>query len=207
MPEQQSALAASYEVGQIGAVQGAPAVEIHERLAPSLVQISGWPDSFSGTCDKLRAALNIEIPGDLTRAVTNNDRSVFRVGPERLLFTGPSDDQALQSFDESILGEEGCVTDISHSRTLIRISGPATRTLLNRGLPVDLDNDLFPVGAFAQSSIHHIPVLVHRADHSTESGDQCCVFDVYVSREYAVTFWEWLIEAAQALGAQVTEAR
>lgn len=203
MPEQQSALAASYKVGQIGAVQGAPSVEIHERLAPSLVQISGWPNSFNSTCEKLQAALNIEMPDDLKHAVSDRDRSVFRVGPERLWLTGPSDDQALQSFDESILGEEGCVTDISHSRTLIRISGPATRTLLNRGLPVDLDNDLFPVGAFAQSAIHHIPVLVHR----TESEDQCCVFDVYISREYAVTFWEWLIEAAQALGAQVTEAK
>lgn len=203
MPEQQSALAASYKVGPIGVVSGTPSVEIHERLAPSLVQISGWPDSFNSTCNKLKGALDIEIPGDLTRAVTDNDRSVFRVGPERLWLTGPSDDQALQSFDESILGEEGCMTDISHSRTVIRISGPATRTLLNRGLPVDLDNEVFPSGSFAQSAIHHIPVLVHR----TDSGDQCCVFDVYISREYAVTFWEWLIEAAQALGAQVTEAK
>lgn len=203
MPEQQSALAASYKVGPIGVVSGTPSVEIHERLAPSLVQISGWPDSFNSACDKLKGALDIEIPGDLTRAVTHNDKSVFRVGPERLWLTGPSDDQALQSFDESILGEEGCLTDISHSRTVIRISGPATRTLLNRGLPVDLDNEVFPVGAFAQSAIHHIPVLVHR----TDSDDQCCIFDVYISREYAVTFWEWLIEAAQALGAQVTEAK
>jgi sarcosine oxidase subunit gamma len=64
-----------------------------------------------------------------------------------------------------------------------------------------LDDDVFPPGSFAQSVIHHVPVLIHRAD-----GEGARVFDAYVTREYAVAFWEWLIKAVEPLGGQVKEA-
>jgi sarcosine oxidase subunit gamma len=68
-------------------------------------------------------------------------------------------------------------------------------------LPVDLDDDVFPPDSFAQSVIHHIPVLIHRVD---AAGEQ--VFDAYVTREYAVTFWELVVKAVEPLGGQVKEA-
>jgi sarcosine oxidase gamma subunit len=48
--------------------------------------------------------------------------------------------------------------------------------------------------------IHHIPVLVHRVELD---GDDA--FDVYVTCDYAVSFWEWLTDAAQSLGYEIRE--
>lgn len=67
------------------------------------------------------------------------------------------------------------VTEIDHSRTVIRVRGPEARTLLNRGLPIDLENSAFPEHVFVQSVIHHVPVLVHRLPSQTDP-----VFELHV---------------------------
>jgi sarcosine oxidase subunit gamma len=85
---------------------------------------------------------------------------------------------------------------------VINLKGPAVRVLLNRGLPIDLDSASFPVDSFAQSLIDHIPVLVHRAGADDVGG-----FDVYVPREYAVSFWEWLTDAAEPLGCEIGKSK
>ena len=90
------------------------------------------------------------------------------------------------------------MTRLGHGRTVLRVTGPESDLLLNRGLPVDLDPEVFPANAFAQSAIHHMHVMVHRVDIAGE-----LAFDVYVSREVAISFWEWLTEAAAPLGCEI----
>jgi len=198
MPDQRSALAAVYRPGRIGTREGAAGVAIHERLGRTLVQVSGWPGGFDPTCRKLEALCNCRMPHDGRTAVSEGMRSIFRVAPERLWLAGPEDDETLRRLDESALGPDAVVTEIGHSRTVVRVTGAGARGLLNRGLPIDLDAAVFPADAFAQSVIHHIPVLVHRVP---PAGDN--VFDVYVTSDYAVSFWEWLTEAAQSFGGEV----
>ena len=142
------------------------------------------------------------MPADGLKAASRGDFSVFRVGPERLWLTGPADEGVFGKIDEAVLGGQSVVTEIGHSRTIIRISGAPSPTVLNRGLPIDLDDKAFPPGSFAQSVIHHIPVLVHRIDAGGEPA-----FDVYMTREYALSFWAWLIEAAEPFGGQVGEGQ
>ena len=200
MLEKQSALAAVYRAGRIGVPEGSTAVSIHERRKRDLVQVSGWRSSFGSVCETLAATLNVEIPIDLRRATSLGERSVFRVGPERLWITCPSNDEILRRLDAASLGDEAIVTEIGHSRTVLRIRGAKSDLLLNRGLPIDLDPSVFPADAFAQSAIHHMPVLVHRVNISQE-----LVFDAYVSRELAVSFWGWLTEAAAPLGCEIKQ--
>lgn len=201
MLERHSALSAVYKPGRIG-VQDRPApVAVHERRCLTLTQVSGWPESFSLLCEKLRMLLGCPMPGDGRVAVSHGQRTVFRVAPERLWLAGPSNDPGLRAIDVGSLGEEAIVTEIGNSRTVVRVTGTAARLLLNRGLPVDLDATEFPANAFAQSVIQHIPVLVHRI--RAEGHD---AFDVYVTRDYAVSFWEWLTGAAASLGCEIGEA-
>lgn len=202
MPDRRSALAEVYKIGPFGAGDGPAAVTVCERLDRNLVQVSGWPESFNAVCQTLQGIFATPMPADGLKAVSNGDRSVFRVGPERLWLTGKAGDPVFGKIDELVPGDQSVVTEISHSRTILRLSGAASPTVLNRGLPINLDDKVFPPGSFAQSVIHHIPVLVHRID--ARGGP---TFDVYVTREYAVTFWEWLIEAAEPLGGRVSEAQ
>jgi len=201
MLEQRSALAAVYRIGHIGAAVESAPVRVVERLSKRLAQISGWPGSFPAVCQRLEASLDCPVPQDCRRAVTCNERSVFRVGPERVWLAGSARDTVLESIDADCFGSEAVVTEIAHSRTLVRVTGPQSGALLNRGLPVDLGEDVFGPASFAQSAIHHMPVLVHRLDTPGTLG-----FDIYVTREYAISFWQWLTEAAESFGCQVAEA-
>jgi sarcosine oxidase subunit gamma len=196
--EQRSALASVYNPGRIGAGEGPASVAVFERVGRTLAQVSGWPGAYDPTCRKLETLLNCRMPDTGLRAVSQGARSIFRVGPERLWLAGPADDEMLQRLDESALGPDAVITEIGQSRTVVRVTGAGAQELLNRGLPVDLDAAVFPADAFAQSVIHHIAVLVHRVALIGDDG-----FDVYVTCDYAVSFWEWLTEAAQSFGCEI----
>jgi len=200
MPEYQSALESVYRTCWIGERDGTTGVTIRECQGRSLLQVSGWPENFSSVCDRLSALLKVEVPNDMRQAITSGGRSVFRVAPERIWIAVPADDEVLGRADDLSLGDEAIVTEIKHSRTVLRISGRGSEVLLNRGLPIDLDASVFSVNSFVQSAIHHMSVLVHKVDSTEEA-----VFDVYVSRDLAMTFWEWLTEAAGPLGCEIIQ--
>ena len=198
MAEVLSALASIYAPGPVGAVHGAPGVTLQERPHRTLIQMSGWPGSFDAICARIAAALGVLVPVDCLTVTTHDDVSILRVGPTRLWFVGDAGSDRLDHFLATLQASDAVVTEIGHSRTVLRLSGAQARTVLNRGLPIDLDDSAFPGNVFAQSIIHHIPVLVHRLPSEDDT-----VFDIYVAREYAVTFWEWLTEAAAPLGGQI----
>ena len=200
MAEIRSALASAYEVGPVGTPREIPGVVLQEQLPRNLVQLSGWPDSFGAICEKIGAKLGIRVPVDCLNVTTHEDISLFRVGPTRLWFVSEASSARLNDFFATLDARDAVATEIGHSRTVLRISGSEARTVLNRGLAIDLDDSAFPEGVFVQSVIHHIPVLAHRLPSSDGP-----VFEVFVSREYAVTFWQWLVEAAAPVGGRVLE--
>lgn len=200
MAEIRSALASAYEVGPVGTPRETPSVVLQEQLPRNLVQLSCWTDSFGAICESIGARLGLRVPVDCLNVTTHEDVSIFRVGPTRLWFVCEASSARLHDFIATLDAKVAVATEIGHSRTVLRISGPEARTVLNRGLPIDLDNGTFPEGVFVQSVIHHIPVLVYRLP--SPDGP---VFQVFVSREYAVTFWQWLVEAAAPLGGRVLE--
>lgn len=201
MAEIRSALRSSYTAGPVGTPRDIPAVTLQERLPRTIVQLSGWSDSFGDICDKVSSRLGVMVPVNCLTVNAHEDISVFRVAPTRLWFVCDRSSAGVREFVDALDARDAVVTEICHSRTILRVSGPEARTVLNRGLPIDLDESAFPENAFAQSVIHHIPVLVHRLPAEDDT-----VFDVYVPREYAVSFWEWLVEAASTLGGRVIEA-
>ena len=195
-----SALAAVYQAGTVGAGNGSTAVSICERRGRNLVQVSGWRRNFESVCDRLAERLDCRIPTRIGRAISSGDRSIFRVRPERLWIAGSSNDEVLRDLKFESIGEGAVITQLGHGRTVLRTTGPKSDLLLNRGLPVDLDPEAFPANAFAQSAIHRMHVLVHRVDLAGE-----LAFDVYVSRDVAVSFWEWLTEAAAPMGCEIRQ--
>ena len=76
-------------------------------------------------------------------------------------------------------------------------SGPAATKVLRKGLTLDLDPGTFPERAVAQTAIHHIGTLVHRREAE--------VFDLFVFRGFALSFWEWLTDASLEYGYRVAD--
>lgn len=201
MPERRSALAAVCRPGTFGAAPDAPGLEIREVKDRDLVQVAGWPDTFKAVTPRLTQLLEASVPEQFGVASVTGTRQLFLLAPERLWIVAPDGEGIGKRLAAAFTAEEAVVTELGHSRAILRVSGPAARTVLAKGLPVDLDPRVFAPGAFAQSAIHHISLLIHRAD---EGDDAAPAFELYVARGFAVSFWDWLTEAATEPGYRVT---
>ncbi len=79
------------------------------------------------------------------------------------------------------------VIDQSHGRVVLRLEGPASRSVLQKGIDIDLHPVAFGRGAVAQTGIAGMAVLVHAvADEA---------FDLYGNRSFALSLLDWLLEA------------
>ena len=199
MPEIRSALAAVAKPGRLGATGEAPGLVVREIVGRDLVQVSGWPDSFATVSAKLSGQLDCPLPETTRDASRKDDIAVLMVAPERHWLLAPLAKGLGAELAAAFSSEQAVVTELGHSRTVLRLSGPAVREVLAKGLPIDLDSSVFPVGRFAQSAISHVSILVLRVED--EGGH--AAFEVFVPRGFAVTFWEWLVEAAAEPGAEV----
>lgn len=87
------------------------------------------------------------------------------------------------------------VSDQSHGRVIIRISGPKARAVLAKGTPVDLHPSEFPVGKSALTQMAHVGI------HLTRVGEEA--YDLSVFRGFSESYWEWITEQAEEFGYQV----
>jgi sarcosine oxidase subunit gamma len=96
--------------------------------------------------------------------------------------------------------------DVSHGRVAVRVSGADVRAALAKGCMLDLHPREFGPGACAQTVVARMNVIVHRRPTGDENdGDEKdeAIFDLYVARSYARSFWHWLTEAADEYGCAV----
>jgi len=197
MPEVRSALTSHLQPGRFGAAGESPLV-LSERPLGTLIQLSGWRDSFENAARPLLARLGLEGIGMFDRAQISEKALAFRIAPERLLLRLPSA-AVWAEIDPGIGPAQTPFLDLSHSRTLIRIGGAHAAALLARLMPIDFDEQAFGAGRFVQSGIHTVAVLVHRA----ADADGAPAFDIYLPRSFTASLWDFIAQTAMPLGYRV----
>ncbi|MBP0438366.1 sarcosine oxidase subunit gamma family protein [Tianweitania sediminis] len=80
------------------------------------------------------------------------------------------------------LGADAAVSDQSHGRVRVAVSGSGARSLLAKGCAVDFSPSVFAVGATAATLYNHIGIHVTR---TAEDG-----FELLVLRSFAQSLWE-----------------
>ena len=75
------------------------------------------------------------------------------------------------------------------------LKGEAARSVLIKGIAVDLHTDAFPVQAIAHTMVEHAGVLLHRVGPEA--------FELYVPRSYSANMWHWLTVSAEEFGYEV----
>ncbi|MEM7429786.1 MAG: sarcosine oxidase subunit gamma family protein [Pseudomonadota bacterium] len=198
MAEIRSALALVYEPGRKGAGSGDAAVSIKEITGRDIVQFAAWPDTVAAAAKKAAKTVGHALPDDTFIAASKAKTTVFRIAPEKFLIVCPVRAGMGAALSKAFKAEQAVVTELGHSRTILRVSGDAARDVLARGMPVDLDQGVFARGAFVQTGIHGVAVLCHRSGR-----DQ---FDLIMPRNFAVNIYEWLEETAAQFGCTVEEA-
>jgi len=184
-----SALESAYTPGPFGAVGDVPGVELAERRNVSLVHVECRDDDAESVL-KLADTLGTALPA-AGKAAEKDGRRVLWLGPARWLATGKT------IPDLATAAPGAAINDVSSAKTVIRISGPASRDVLASGCPLDLDPDVFKPAMAATSLIGHYTVLIDCIDADT--------FDLYVARGYGLSFWQWLTACAAEFGGVVKD--
>lgn len=103
------------------------------------------------------------------RAAWDHDRLVTGAAPGEWLVLGPVGSAAstLEHYRSLLAGvTDGLTTvmDLTHGRALLRVSGPATLTVLRRLTAVDLDDRFVPQGAALRTSLARVVTDLVRDD-------------------------------------------
>jgi sarcosine oxidase subunit gamma len=168
MLERRSALATAH-------AYQSPVLKIAEAPGFSLTQAAGD--------DKAISAVLGDLPPQVGLAVTRDDRSLFRIGPHHFWIVGPDRDDAARRLNGVCK-----LVPLSSSRTRILLDGAPARSVLSKGIALDFHPGTFTPGMFAQTGLHHMPVLIHCLAPDS--------FHIYAMRTFAMTVWDWLTDAA-----------
>lgn len=191
-----SALTSVYKLGSFGIEASPPGATLVERTELSLV-IAECVENDATSIEALAKALNTDIPtpGHSTEA---SDRRVIWLAPGRWMIVGKDQTYGATASMLASSCESAAINDVSSSKTVIRASGPNVRDALAASCTIDLHASVFKPGMSATTDLDHVVVTMDCLDADT--------FDLYVSRAYAVSFWEWLIEASEEFGGEVKAA-
>ena len=195
MAEILSALAGHFAPARHGAGKAAAGVTIKEVVGRDLLQVGAWPQTVDAVAADLAAAIGTPAPAPRGRAVGNGRATAFFTGPDKIWVTAPFADGLCARLAKQWPSSKAVVTELGHSRTVIRIGGPNARDLIARFLAVDTDPALFPAGGVASAGLHGIGVTLHHVSDG--------VYDLYVPRTFALSIVEALVEVAEQWGCEV----
>lgn len=196
LTQSRSALERVYTPGRFGVTSGQPGVTITERRHLTLLHVEHRDDDAESP---LTIAIAVGFPLPRAGQVAEKDgRRVIWLGPSRSLITAPEPSVNNLSDDIASSAANAAVNDISSSRVVLRLSGPNARDVLASGCPLDLHESVFKAGMTATTNVDHYTAILDCIDTNT--------IDIYVARGYGVSFWQWLIEAAEEFGGEVLVA-
>ena len=191
-PARRSALQDHYRTGRLGArPEDPPGVVLTEYRPRSIVQLNGAPES-----GVLAEAFGV------SEAEVAPNRS-FSAGAVRYAWNGPGrwlaesaehHPSELTGHVENALRAHGAsTTDLSHARTVVRLSGPAATNLLAKLCPVDIEAMRTGDSVVTLAGPFNVQVV--------KTGDEA--FRLYVFRSFGLAMWEMLQAEAAEFGAEI----
>jgi methylglutamate dehydrogenase subunit D len=195
MLERRSALETALQAGGRDGADGRRRIRLGERRGWSLTQVAAFAGRLADLDRVLTPLLGAALPLRVGDAMPANGRRLLKTGPEQFWILGAEGNDLAANLEKAVDPAKGALTALSHSRSCIVIEGEASRELLAKGVPIDFRPEVFRVGQFALTGLHHTPILVLR-----EGEDR---YEIFVLRSFALAIWEWLADAALPLGYEV----
>ncbi len=196
-PERHSALRSVIEPGSYGRkTAGGPGITLCERPNLSIVQVAAYADTAETTRAVIRSLVGAFPSPRANRSIMVESTQICWVGPHKWWIIETDRRDRAESMSRE-LGDGAAVTTQGHGRSCIRLSGPGARDLLAKGCTLDFNPRLFSTGHCAQTNLGHVNALIICVDDEP-------LFDLFVMRSFAVSFWEWMTDAAQEFGYRVT---
>jgi sarcosine oxidase subunit gamma len=180
--------------GRNPAGAGVTAGEIAHR---AIINIRGNPgDLVFSTSVKVATGADLPLAANTVSAA--DDLRVLWLGPNEWWVVAPDAKRAelIERLRQSFAGQHTAVTDVSESRTVITLSGPAARDLLARGISLDLHPRAFGPGQCVQTGMAKANVVLHQIDDAPS-------YEIYVLKSFSDYLWRWIGLVAEDFGLAV----
>jgi sarcosine oxidase subunit gamma len=172
-------------------------IVLGESAHRAIINIRGDANDGAFTA-AVRNATGCDLPVTANTVAAAGDVRILWLGPNEWWVVGTDARRAglIDGLRQAFAGQHTNVTDVSESRTVITMSGPAARDVLARGLSNDLHPRAFGPGQCLQSSLSRTNVLLHQTDNTPS-------FDIYVLKSFADYLWRWIGLIAEDFGMSV----
>jgi len=175
-------------------VGGDRPVTVVER--PYLTMVSVRLDPSSPAASAVGGLLGAELPRSCGQVTSAGAHHVLWLGPDEWLVVSTTAPRTLLGgLTDAVKGVHAAVVDVSANRTVLELSGPAARSVLEKGCPVDLHPRVFEPGMAVATTLARIPLLLWQTGPETYRLLPRSSFAEYVAR--------WLLDAAREFGSDV----
>ena len=184
-----------HKPGQRANAAGQMGVHLCAEMLPSVTLISTWISGLSGLRNALAEVLGQALPQHTGETLRTAHGLLAHTAPEEFLLIG-EDATDRCTLLRSVIGTDiGAITDLTHARCRIHISGMQCRSTLNKLFALDLRESAFPSDRIALTGTHHVPSMLHRLGLDA--------FDLYVFSTYAHDQLASLVDAGLEFGVGV----
>ena len=166
-------------------VTGRQGVSVSVRDDVAITHIAARRGMRTAVGERARATFDIELP-TTPRAVETVNKVIVWAGPDQWLIVEP---QAAGADPSAELAKSfnglASVVDVSDSRVIVRVSGPAARDALSKGIPIDFHERVFKPGDVAITHCNHLGVTVWRLADGQG-------YDIACARTFSANLIDWL---------------
>jgi sarcosine oxidase subunit gamma len=174
-----------------GSVQGDRAVRLREWPFLTMVNIRVEPGSE--TAGRIEGVLGAGLPHQCGDVTGDGAHSVLWLGPDEWLVVSQAAPESLVgSLQSAAEGGRAQIVDVSANRTVVEVTGPGAREVLEKGCPTDLHPRAFADNTAISTSLARVPVLLWKVDANT--------FRVMPRASLATYVGAWLLDAVQEFG-------
>ena len=183
-------------VGPYGA-QGEAGVSLTEIRNFDLVQVMARRGNAGEMIAAAKARFGVAAP-ETPRAVATADATLIWSGPDQFLVLSKDGKHLIEALAPGFAGSAS-LSDQSHARALISISGEKARAMLAKLSSIDLHPSVFAVGAAAATSMDHTSVTLWRG----KDRDGQAVFNLLVFATFAESLWHTILDSAAEYGVTI----
>lgn len=165
------------------------AIEMREDL--TMASFAAAKGKVDALCAAIRDAYGVDLPRRPQRVAGRGIAFVW-AGPDQWLAVADRENgRDLEHELMALLSGLASVVDQSDGRVVVRVSGPMARTVLAKGVPIDLHPRAFGPGSAAITHASHIGVIIWQLDDIP-------TFEMALFRSYADSFTHWLLDSARS---------
>jgi len=133
----------------------------------------------------------LEIPTQATKINSNKETRILWNAPRTWLILS-SKENAIETAQKSFKETDFAITDISHSRALIKIQGDQAKEILKKGSPINF-NEL-GVNQCAGTVFHGITIVIDSISNNPDT------FNLLVLRSFGESFYHHITDSALEFG-------